>query len=364
MFRSIHAALLTAGILLGCSTTTERIQVDPDAVAREAELQRQAYVRQNHKDQLRVQNVAFPLLVNSADLCGDDIRPAVGFLPLNVNEYPKDYRSAAAQALGLGTELKVGHVIPGGPAEAADLAVGDVLLRVNDKPIPEGDKAGQRFLALAAEQLRPGAPATFEVRRGESIQRVVLTPVAACNYLVALVGSDEVNAFADGRNILITRGMVRFVGDDAELATVIGHELAHNAMGHIDKKTGNFLLGSIFDVVAAAYGINTQGLFGNMAANAFSQDFEAEADYVGLYVLQRGNFPIEGAPDFWRRMAMNSPGSIKTVYSGTHPGTAERYLALEKGIQEIRDKQQRGEALRPTLKSDRKGKKDTKEASN
>ena len=54
-------------------------------------------------------------------------------------------------------------------------------------------------------------------------------------------------------------------------------------MGHMDKKQSNYMLGTLLDLVAAANGINTRGTFGSTGASAFSQDFEAEADYVALY---------------------------------------------------------------------------------
>ena len=124
-------------------------------------------------------------------------------------------------------------------------------------------------------------------------------------------------------------------------------------MDHIDKKRGNALFGSIFDVVAAAYGVNTQGAFGNMGAKAFSQDFEAEADYIGMYVLALADYQVDDVANFWRRMGASNPGSIETQYSGTHPGTAERYLALEQIAEEIRIKREAGEELRPNYKKDR-----------
>jgi predicted Zn-dependent protease len=83
--------------------------------------------------------------------------------------------------------------------------------------------------------------------------------------------------------------MMRFA-NDAELVGVLGHEIAHNAMGHIEARKKNALLGgllgAILDVAAATQGVNTQGQntanFMAAAARAFSQDFEREADYVGM----------------------------------------------------------------------------------
>ena len=56
--------------------------------------------------------------------------------------------------------------------------------------------------------------------------------------------------------------MMRFAVDDTDLAIVVGHELAHNVMTHSSKKMANYVLGSIVDILAAIYGVNTQGMFG------------------------------------------------------------------------------------------------------
>jgi len=75
-------------------------------------------------------------------------------------------------------------------------------------------------------------------------------------------------------------------------------------MGHLDKKKTNHMLGTIIDLAAAANGVSTRGTFANMGAKAFSQDFEAEADYVALYYMNAAGLPLEGSANFgdkWRQ---------------------------------------------------------------
>ncbi len=275
----------------------------------------------------------------------------------NIHQWPKDYHDAAQAAFNLGDPIQVLHVVPEGPAAIAGVKVGDVLLEVAGKTVPTGKKATEKTAQLLTETLVVGQESSLRVRREGQDTNLRMVPIAACNYGVALTGGDEINAYADGTNIYITSGMLRFAESDTEVSTVLSHELAHNAMGHIGKKTTNYLLGSIFDVVAAAYGVNTQGAFGKMGANTFSQDFEAEADYVGLYVMTVAGQDLSEAPGFWRRMGAENPGSITTQYGSTHPGTAERYLALDKTVEEIRAKQAAGEEIRPNLKKDTKSSK-------
>ena len=51
-----------------------------------------------------------------------------------------------------------------------------------------------------------------------------------------------------------------------------------------------------------------------------AEDFEREADYVGFYIMALDGWPIDSAPDLWRRMAAESPGSI--TFASSHPTTA------------------------------------------
>ena len=117
-------------------------------------------------------------------------------------------------------------------------------------------------------------------------------------------------------------------------------------------KMTNYALGSILDIAAQIFlKIPTQGLFGSLGGNAYSQDFEAEADYVGLYILAQAGGNIEEAPQFWRRMATLSPGAIQSSHMSTHPATPERFVALEETVKEIRAKQRAGLPLTPNLKN-------------
>jgi hypothetical protein len=65
--------------------------------------------------------------------------------------------------------------------------------------------------------------------------------------------------------------------------------------------------------------------------------------------MARADVPIDGAANFWRRMGVNS-GGIQTQYSSTHPGSAERFLAIENVVAEIHAKQAAGEPLLPNIK--------------
>jgi len=169
-----------------------------------------------------------------------------------------------------------------------------------------------------------------------------------CYFPVKLATDDNLGAYTDGKNIYIHSGMLRFVESDAELAFILAHEISHNVLSHLSKKKGNALLGSALDILLiAATGVNTQGAFGKAGANAYSQGFEAEADYLGLYIAAEAGYDITSAPIFWRRMAIEHPSAIIARYDSTHPSTPERFVGLTSSVNEISDKLASGLVLVP-----------------
>jgi len=352
---------IVAAIILfmaGCvAPTTKQQNVDPELAAREAEKQRELVVVGYQNDLARIHNAAFVMLHAGVDLCGERIRPTFGFSMLSAEDFGGDYYETYRRLNQYSNQAHVVGIADGSPAATSDLKLGDAVLAVDVVPIPaEPGALADVFAAL--REFDVGQATTLTVRTyGESERDVTITSVATCDYDLQLEMGDLVNAYADGDNVVLYSGMMRFAASDTELAAVIGHEIAHNAMGHIAAKSANAVAGAgvglIFDVLAAVAGVNTGGDFmragATIGAGAYSIDFEAEADYVGLYLMARAGIPIDEVPNFWRRMAMVNPGSIESNHGASHPSTPERFLALENAVEEIAGKIAAGENLMPDL---------------
>lgn len=341
---------LVALILVGCAApVTKRMQVNDVAAEIEAKKQREIALQTVVDDHLRLFRVSYPVITRASGLCPETTF-AMGAMIVNNASFGDSYKEAMGSVYGVTDVLKVIYVAPGSPSDAAGLKSGDVPVSINGWNVPVGDRANKAFLEKMEKFLKDGKPLEVAVLRGEARQVMNVTPAKSCPYSVRLSPDNIINAFADGENVMVTKGMMRFAKDDIELSLVVGHELAHNAMKHISAKKTNYVIGSIFDVVAAAYGVNTQGLFGNAAAQAYSQDFEAEADYVGLYMIAIAGLDIENAPQFWRRMAADHPANIATNHAASHPATPHRFLALEDTVKEIKGKTAAGLPLEPEMK--------------
>lgn len=205
----------------------------------------------------------------------------------------------------------------------------------------------QRLGRIAA-RLRPEAVAVCNYVKGNYN--------TSCRYPVRLRDDQTVNASADGSTVYINSGIVNFAKTDDELALVVGHEIAHNMLSHVSKTMGSTILGALIDgVIAGVAGVDTGGLFTNAVGSAYSKEYESEADYLGLYLAARAGYDISGAPNLWRRMAIENPGSIAQKYGSSHPSTPERYVALETAVREIDAKLNDGVALIPNLLKDGAG---------
>jgi len=325
-----------------------------DEVASERRKQQVLQIQHYFSQLARLHNVAYRLTsANRAD-CKEDVAPTLGFSALAPNELPGKYKALAIEALGLneGT-VSVVSVAEGGPAAKAGIASGDELVSLDGEPLPSSNASEwiASFLKKSGEgQVR------VELRRAGQSQTRVVSTVTTCSVPILLMPDEQSNAFTDGRRIVIFSGILRVAQSDAELATVVGHELAHVTMGHLKKREQNKVAGAIggavVDIGLAMVGLNTGGAFtrgfSNVGALAYATDFEREADYVGTYYVARAGYEISTAERFWRALAQENPKQI--VYAGLHPTSPERFLLMQKTSEEIADKRRRRVPLTPELK--------------
>ncbi|MFC1798896.1 M48 family metalloprotease [Thermodesulfobacteriota bacterium] len=349
------AVFLVLSLFVGCAQpTTKRVKVDDALYELEAKKQREIALESQIKRQKRLMRVAYPLQVAAAPFSEEDIRPSIGIVYVNKYSFSSDFYDTAVRIYQMGEALQIGQVMEGSPADQAGLKSGDILVKFENESVPTGAHADKKFFETMMTKLEAGNPVTISVMRDNILKKVEVVPENICAYPAVVAGGDAVNAYADGEKVVIFKGMMRFAREDQELALVVAHELAHNIMHHIEAKTRNYLLGTLIDILAAAYGINTQGTFGRAGATAYSQAFEAEADYVGLYIMARSNLKIDNAANFWRRMGAEHPGSISKNHTSTHPATPERFVAIEKTVEEIESKQKAGAPLEPEYQKKKK----------
>lgn len=342
--------------LSGCAAPQAKVPaVESVAAEIEAKKQRELVVESYVNKQTRLYRVAHRILTKGVVLCGENRTHAVGAQVISLELFPDEWKEAARSKLGATDLVQISSVVPDSPAFNAGLREGDILISINDWQVPVGDGATKKLTEQTEEILKSGNPFSVGVRRNGQNVDVTVRPIPACDYQIALENKDEKNAFADGKRIVFYTGLMDFFSSDDEVALVLSHELAHNSMGHVTSKQTNAIiggvLGAILDIAAAAGGVNTQGGFTRLGAEAgagaYSVGFEQEADYIGLYFMALADYDIKDAAQFWRRMAIQNPQAIQLRTS--HPTTPERFVGIEKAVDEITNKKGQGLPLSPEI---------------
>ena len=161
-----------------------------------------------------------------------------------------------------------------------------------------------------------------------------------------LVSSNEVNAFCmPGGKIVVYEGILPVTQDEAGLAIVLGHEIAHSVAKHsaeqlskqMRQQYASQIGGSILSQVAQAKGINSSTIAlvdmlaqtgFNFANLKYSRDNETEADHLGLIFAAMAGYDPHLAIPFWQRMNQLG-GSSKSEILSDHPSDEKRIAALQ-----------------------------------
>jgi hypothetical protein len=293
----------------------------------------------------RLYRVAAPLLVNNAPLCRNFARNLIGFSAKNQYSYSEDYVQAA-QALGFGEQLQITGVLPDSGASRAGVMRGDLLTSVEGKAMPQGPKAEPDAAAILAPLVAKRTSVKLGLTRaGKSL--VASVPLTqACGFGIELGNTDNVNAYADGRRVLVTRGMLNFTRSDTELAYVLAKELAHNALRYPLRMRMTATVGGIIDNLVRI-SPDTSTLNGSGGVKPMPKDMDVAADTVALYMLARAGYDVQGAHAFWQRLADQYPASVPNGYTAIHPSTAARMATIDRIVGNIHSKVAKKQPLFP-----------------
>jgi hypothetical protein len=342
---SFTTALFTAALLAGCSTVSLDTSTSGGTAGTSSDSPQLQTLRAITVQQDRLYRIAAPLLVNNTPLCKGNVRNLIGFSAKTKYSYSEDYVGAAT-ALGLEERLQVTGVLNNSGAARAGVKRGDILTSVQDQPMPQGPNAERQ----AASVLGPLVGSRSNVKLGLSRNGSPLTlnvPLTqACGFGIELGNVDSVNAYSDGRRVLVTRGMLTFARNDTEVAYVLAKELAHNALGHPTRQQMNATIGGIIDNMTRVTP-DTGMLSGTAGVKAMPQELDASADTLALYMLVRAGYSIDGAAAFWQRLADQYPATVLNGYTAIHPATAYRIAAMRKAASEIKAKQGTKQTLMP-----------------
>lgn len=163
-----------------------------------------------------------------------------------------------------------------------------------------------------------------------------------------LVEDDQVNAWCmPGGKVVVYTGIMAVAKDDAGLAVVMGHEIAHAIAEHGNERMSQGLLAQMGGVALSTalstqpaatqqlwmsvYGVGSQ--YG--AILPYGRMQESEADHLGLVFMTMAGYDPNVAVAFWERMAAGKGGKGAPEFLSTHPSGATRIANLRRLIPEV-----------------------------
>ena len=212
--------------------------------------------------------------------------------------------------------------------------------------------SGKREISLMseAEEIAYGRQADAEVRRemgvyndpelqayvadlGDRLARLSHRPNLPWTF--AVVDHQAVNAFAlPGGFIYITRGILPYLDDEAELVGVLGHEIGHVTARHAAQQSTRAGLGGVGIALLGIFVPATQP-FGDLSSAAlgvaflkYGRDDEEESDRLGMEYASRGGWDPAGVPNFLQTLARMDELSERGVpnWLSTHPEPGARVV--------------------------------------
>ncbi|MBQ3207457.1 MAG: M48 family metallopeptidase [Bacteroidales bacterium] len=164
-----------------------------------------------------------------------------------------------------------------------------------------------------------------------------------------LVKDSQVNAFCmPGGKIVVYEGLLSVAQTEAELAVVLGHEIAHAVAKHSNERmsqqilaqSGLAILSSALSEKSAVVRETATTVFGLGAQVGlmlpYSRRHEYEADFMGVVFMELAGYDSQTAVTFWEKMSSLGTGKVPELLS-THPSDAKRVSNLKNKIPEAKE---------------------------
>lgn len=165
---------------------------------------------------------------------------------------------------------------------------------------------------------------------------------ASWDWEVHLIKSPEVNAWCmPGGKIAVYTGMLdKIKPTDAELAAVIGHEIAHALREHARERVSQQMLSGLgISILSAMGGSQAATDLGSTLSNVMftlpnSRQHEIEADRMGVELAARAGYDPSAAISLWQKMASQGNAAVPEMLS-THPSSQSRIQELQRAAEQV-----------------------------
>ena len=175
-------------------------------------------------------------------------------------------------------------------------------------------------------------------------QNLVRNSDAQVPFTIKVIDDDSINAFAlPGGFFYVNSGTVLAADEEAELAGVMAHEIAHVAARHAMRQMTRGNWANLASLPLIFIPMGAGAYYGLQAATSllvpatfmkFSRNFEAEADYLGLEYMYKSGYDPQSFVSFFEKVQATEkkkPGSLAKAFA-SHPQTPDRIEATQKEI--------------------------------
>jgi predicted Zn-dependent protease len=213
-------------------------------------------------------------------------------------------------------------------SESQEIAMGEETATGVRASIGLVDNAGLQTyvrnigLGMARVSERPELPWSFEV-----------------------IDDPEVNAFAaPGGKIFVTRGILAFLGSEAELAGVLGHEIGHVTARHTARQITRSQLAQVGLVAGSIISSDFASVAGGIAGGLqilflkYSRADESQSDELGFRYMRRTNYDVREMPNVFSalaRVSSLSGGGRLPTWQSSHPDPADREQKATERVQSV-----------------------------
>ncbi len=260
-------------------------------------------------------------------------------------------------------EIHVVRITKGSPAEKAGLKAWDRIVSINGEASWKSAKDFEKLLEKSTSKTnfkKHEGSVILGVERDTSTLSIQIKMIEILDFSLIQFESPKVTAFADGKNVYITRGIVEFAKNNDEIKFTLAHELSHNIMRHSKTKKLGAILGGFFGAALdIGLGHINKGyiytdftkLFSEIGKVVHSKKHEREADYLGMYIVAAAGGDVSNVLNLWRRIALEELRTTGTLSeSMTHPSDPERSLLMLATFKEIEEKREKGMRVFPSIK--------------
>jgi metalloendopeptidase OMA1, mitochondrial len=206
-----------------------------------------------------------------------------------------------------------------------------------------GDQQYEKTLEQDRARLVTSGAAYAQVQRvAKRIEAVAARDKPAFDWKVTLLRKNEANAYClPGGKIVVYTGILPVTRNDAALATVLGHEVAHATAEHAAERIEREHLTKVAAAIVAGgvaftprQYVRVFALLGAADSLPFSRSQESEADHIGLVYMARAGYNPHQAVAFWKRMQRATKGKQPPEIASDHPSNQHRIERIQQWLPE------------------------------